>query len=258
MGHGPRAEGPSPSRTSPVSVAASRICSAPSSTGESGNPRRAPDGPRKGRNVEYVVEVGFETAVRGGRIGINLPITEECATCQGSGETPGSGSKSCSECKGSGTVSFGQGGFAVKRPCPACVGRGTIPEKPCNACEGTGTVRQTRKIQVTVPRGAENGSKVRLTGQGERGSLGGKRGDLADHLQGEAPPILQTGRAGSRGDRSRQHRPGISGVEDPRSYGGREKRSSSAFRREHNRAPGSGSGARGLRRVGGSGISTWR
>ena len=66
----------------------------------------------------------------------------------------------------------------MKRPCPACMGRGTIPDKPCPACRGTGTVRQTRKIQVTVPKGVENGSKVRLTGQGERGSLGGKPGDL--------------------------------------------------------------------------------
>ena len=136
-------------------------------------PSQAPKGPAKGRNVEYLVEVAFETAVRGGRIGINVPITEECATCGGSGATPGTSSKSCSECKGSGHVSFGQGGFAVKRPCPACMGRGIIPEKPCNPCDGSGTVRQNRKIQVTVPRGVENGSKVRLTGQGERGSSGG-------------------------------------------------------------------------------------
>ena len=135
-------------------------------------------GPRKGRNVEYVVEVNFETSVKGGRISINVPITEECATCGGSGAAPGTSSKPCAECKGSGTVSFGQGGFAVKRPCPACIGRGTIPEKPCGACDGSGTVRQNRKIQVSVPRGVENGSKVRLTGQGERGTLGGKPGDL--------------------------------------------------------------------------------
>jgi molecular chaperone DnaJ len=143
--------------------------------------RREPQrgrGPEKGRNVEYVVEIGFETAVRGGRVSISVPITEECATCGGSGETPGTGAKSCGECKGSGTVSFGQGGFAVKRPCPACMGRGTIPEKPCSPCQGTGTVRQSRKIQVTVPRGVEPGSKVRLTGQGERGTKGGQPGDL--------------------------------------------------------------------------------
>lgn len=135
-------------------------------------------GPSKGRNVEYLVDIPFETSVRGGRININVPITEECAACGGSGAAPGTSSKICPECKGSGTVSFGQGGFAVKRPCPACMGRGTIPETPCKACDGTGTVRQTRKIQVTVPKGVESGSKVRLTGQGERGSLGGKPGDL--------------------------------------------------------------------------------
>jgi len=141
-------------------------------------PSRGRAGPSKGRNVEYVVEVAFETSIRGGRISINVPITEECAACGGSGAAPGTSSKTCSECKGSGTVSFGQGGFAVKRPCPACMGRGTIPETPCKPCDGTGTVRQNRKIQVTVPRGVESGSKVRLTGQGERGSLGGIPGDL--------------------------------------------------------------------------------
>ncbi|MFO8173070.1 MAG: J domain-containing protein [Longimicrobiales bacterium] len=142
---------------------------------EPGAPRR---GPSQGRNVEYLVEVSFETAVRGGRVTIDVPITEECASCGGSGAAPGAGSKTCPECRGSGTVSFGQGGFAVKRPCPACMGRGIIPERPCPSCDGTGTVRQNRKIQVTVPKGAEDGSRVRLSGQGERGRSGGKPGDL--------------------------------------------------------------------------------
>lgn len=135
-------------------------------------------GPNKGRNVEYLVEVAFETSVKGGRISISVPITEECATCGGSGASPKTATKACKECKGSGTVSFGQGGFAVKRPCPACMGKGSIPENPCKPCNGSGTVRQDRKIQVTVPKGVESGSKVRLSGQGERGSLGGKPGDL--------------------------------------------------------------------------------
>jgi molecular chaperone DnaJ len=141
-------------------------------------PPKGKAGPSQGRNVEYLVEISFETAVRGGRVTISVPITEECATCGGSGAKPGTSSKSCSECKGTGTVSFGQGGFAVKRPCPACMGRGTIPENPCTPCEGSGTVRQNRKIQVTVPKGAEDGSKVRIPGQGERGKMGGKPGDL--------------------------------------------------------------------------------
>lgn len=135
-------------------------------------------GPRKGQDVEYVVELSFETAVKGGKVSIDVPITEECATCSGSGAAPGSSVKTCSECGGSGQVSFGQSGFAVKRPCPACLGRGTIPEKPCPACSGRGSLRQSRKVQVTVPKGVDTGSKLKLSGQGERGASGGPPGDL--------------------------------------------------------------------------------
>jgi molecular chaperone DnaJ len=135
-------------------------------------------GPRKGQNVEYVVEVPFLTAARGGKLPVEVAITEDCATCGGDGTAPGTSTRTCKECGGSGTVAFGQGGFAVKRPCPACFGRGKIPESPCASCEGRGTVRQRRKIQISVPVGVETGSKVRLSGQGERGKGGGAPGDL--------------------------------------------------------------------------------
>jgi len=137
-----------------------------------------PVGPAKGNDVEYVVEIPFETAVSGGKISITVPITEECATCGGDGATPGSGTRRCGECGGSGSVSFGQGGFAVQRPCPACFGKGKVPEKPCASCVGRGEVRQERKIQVSVPTGVDSGSKLKLSGQGERGSKGGAPGDL--------------------------------------------------------------------------------
>jgi len=135
-------------------------------------------GPAKGRSVEYSVEISFLTAAKGGKISIDVPITEECATCGGSGSSPGTGTKKCSECKGTGAISFGQGGFAVNRPCPACFGRGQIPELPCKACSGSGTVRQNRRFKITVPKGVEAGSKVSMSGKGERGSRGGKPGDL--------------------------------------------------------------------------------
>jgi molecular chaperone DnaJ len=135
-------------------------------------------GPKKGRNVEYVVDISFKRAVEGGKVTISVPVTEDCARCKGGGAEPGTALKTCSECDGSGTVSFGQGGFAVKRPCPNCMGRGKIPETPCSVCGGSGTVRQSRTLQVTVPQGVETGSKVRLSGQGERGSGGGAAGDL--------------------------------------------------------------------------------
>jgi molecular chaperone DnaJ len=145
----------------------------PKSSGQ--EPKR---GPAKGRSIEYLVEISFLTAAKGGKISIDVPITEECATCGGSGASPGTGAKKCRECKGTGAISFGQGGFAVSRPCPACFGRGKIPESPCKACSGSGMVRQNRRFKITVPKGVEAGSKVRLSGKGERGSRGGKPGDL--------------------------------------------------------------------------------
>lgn len=141
-------------------------------------PESRPKGPIRGRNVDYAVEVEFLKAAQGGKISLSVPITEECTVCGGSGGAPGAAWKACSECRGSGNVSFGQGGFAVKRPCPACVGRGRRADRPCDPCGGDGKVHQKRKIQVSVPSGVQNGSKVRLTGQGERGEKGGAPGDL--------------------------------------------------------------------------------
>ncbi|MBI4540462.1 MAG: molecular chaperone DnaJ [Gemmatimonadetes bacterium] len=134
--------------------------------------------PQKGPDVEYVVDIDFELAARGGKIQITVPISEECAVCGGSGGEPGAKMQRCAECGGSGTVTFGQGGFAIKRPCPACMGRGSTPEQPCHACNGSGVVRQQRQLQLNVPVGVEPGSKLRLSGQGERGALGGPPGDL--------------------------------------------------------------------------------
>ncbi|HSG49148.1 MAG TPA: molecular chaperone DnaJ [Longimicrobiales bacterium] len=133
---------------------------------------------RKGREVEYVVDISFETAVLGGKISIEVPITEDCATCGGDGAAPGTTVTTCRECGGSGEVSFGQPGFAVKRPCPACFGRGRLPETPCPSCGGRGEVRQARKIQVTVPRGSDESTRLRIPGQGEKGAAGGPPGDL--------------------------------------------------------------------------------
>ena len=135
-------------------------------------------GPERGHSVEYAVDIPFELAARGGKLPISVPVTETCATCHGSGAAPGTTPVTCPECRGSGTVTFGQGGFAVSRPCPACYGRGTIPTDPCPTCQGQGTVRQQRQINITVPAGVDTGSKLRIPGQGEPGAAGGPRGDL--------------------------------------------------------------------------------
>lgn len=135
-------------------------------------------GKQRGGHVEYLVEIPFLTAVTGGKVAVDVAVTEECAVCHGEGAKPGTEVRRCDECKGTGTVSFGQGGFAVKRPCPACFGRGKIPQALCDSCHGKGAVRQQRRIEINVPPGVDTGSKVRLSGQGERGREGGPPGDL--------------------------------------------------------------------------------
>ena len=132
----------------------------------------------RGNDVEYLVEIPFKTAARGGKITITVPITDECATCNGSGSAPGTKPRVCDECKGSGVISFGQGGFAVQRPCPKCYGRGTIPTAPCPVCNGSGQVREQRQIMLAVPAGVDTGSKLRVAGQGEKGAGGAPAGDL--------------------------------------------------------------------------------
>ena len=143
-----------------------------------GRKRQARTGPQRGNDVDYTVEISFETAARGGAVSVVVPVTEDCAVCGGMGATPGSRMVVCTECGGSGNVSFGQGGFAVNRPCPACYGRGQIPAEPCASCGGTGKVRHERQIRVKVPAGIDTGSKLRLSGQGAGGGAGGAPGDL--------------------------------------------------------------------------------
>lgn len=132
----------------------------------------------RGNDVEYLVEIPFKTAARGGRITITVPITDECATCNGSGSAPGTKPQVCPECKGAGMISFGQGGFAVQRPCPNCLGRGSVPTVPCQVCGGSGQVREQRQIMLAVPPGVDTGSKLRVAGQGEKGHAGAPAGDL--------------------------------------------------------------------------------
>lgn len=135
-------------------------------------------GAEQGQTVETTLEVPFRVAASGGRIPVELEVTEECGTCHGNGAAPGATVKVCPECSGRGVISFGQGGFAVNRPCPQCMGRGQIPSEPCPTCGGTGEVRARKKLMVQVPAGIDSGAKIRLKGQGGRGASGGAPGDL--------------------------------------------------------------------------------
>ena len=145
--------------------------------GRRGRPRGGPSAPQRGQNVEYTVEVPLAMAARGGRLNVSIPMSQSCAVCGGSGAKPGTGMVTCPECGGTGNVAFGQGGFAVTRPCPNCYGRGQVPSDPCRNCGGSGTVREQKDVALRVPAGVDTGSKLRLSGQGER-VAGGPPGDL--------------------------------------------------------------------------------
>ncbi len=137
-----------------------------------------PSGPEKGQTVEANLDIPFRTAARGGKVPIELEVSEECPTCHGSGAAPGASLKICPECNGRGVISFGQGGFAVNRPCPVCLGRGQVPTEPCPTCNGNGEIRARRKVLINVPPGVDTGSKIRLKGQGGKGTRNGPSGDL--------------------------------------------------------------------------------
>jgi molecular chaperone DnaJ len=132
----------------------------------------------RGETLEAVVEVPFRVAALGGKVPVTLPVTEPCDTCKGSGAAPGATLDTCPECKGRGTIAFGQGTFTVNRPCPRCRGRGKVPSEPCPTCRGAGQVRTERRVLITVPAATEAGDRVRLKGQGQAGQSGAPAGDL--------------------------------------------------------------------------------
>lgn len=136
--------------------------------------------------VETVLHIPLRVAALGGRVPVTLPMAEVCPTCGGKGGAPGSSIVTCSECKGRGTISFGQGGFAVNRPCPVCRGKGRIPSEPCPTCRGAGEVRVEKAVTITVEPGTEDGTRVRLKGQGAKG-----KGDLIVTFQVDADPFFR-------------------------------------------------------------------
>ncbi|HVE78437.1 MAG TPA: J domain-containing protein [Gemmatimonadaceae bacterium] len=139
--------------------------------------------PERGQDVEATLEIPFRVAALGGKVPIEIDVNDECTTCHGTGGAPGAKITACPECNGRGVVSFGQGGFAVNRPCPNCLGRGTVPSERCPTCGGTGEVRTRRKVLITVPPGTDSGSRTRLKGQGAHGDGSAPAGDLVITFQ---------------------------------------------------------------------------
>ena len=144
-----------------------------------GRPSR---GPQRGQDIRYDLEISLEQAYAGLGTEIEVPRTERCPECNGSGAKPGTSPKKCPECGGAGQIQHIQNAgfmhFARIEPCRKCRGKGTIIEKPCNLCRGAGIVERDRRISIKIPPGVDTGSQLLLRGEGDAPNGGGRRGDL--------------------------------------------------------------------------------
>ncbi len=144
--------------------------------GNSGGQRR--QATQRGADLRYNLQVSLEDAFKGRQQKITLTTSVACAACHGSGGEKGSSPIECPTCQGSGKIRAQQGFFTIERTCHTCQGNGRIIEKPCKACAGSGTVRKERSLNVSIPAGVEEGTRIRLGGEGEAGFRGGPAGDL--------------------------------------------------------------------------------
>ncbi|MBG51107.1 MAG: molecular chaperone DnaJ [Alphaproteobacteria bacterium] len=140
--------------------------------------QRSNGGRARGADLRYNMSITLEEAYEGKKAQIRVPSSVSCDTCAGSGATPGSKPINCNTCGGSGRVRAAQGFFSIERTCPSCHGRGQVIEDPCKSCHGQGRVQKERTLSVTIPQGVEEGTRIRLSGEGEAGMRGGPAGDL--------------------------------------------------------------------------------
>lgn len=140
--------------------------------------RARPRGPSKGEDTAYSVEVDLEDAIFGRTMQVDLQREAACSTCNGSGSNPGTSRKTCPTCMGAGSVAQGKGFMQTAQTCPTCHGEGTINPSPCQACGGNGVVQRSERLNVKIPAGVDNGSKVRVAGMGGPGERGGPAGDV--------------------------------------------------------------------------------
>ena len=133
---------------------------------------------RRGADLRYDLEISLEDAFHGKEVEIEVDIAAACEPCSGSGSEPGTGKRRCNMCGGHGKVRTQQGFFMMERTCPTCQGRGEVIDKPCRACRGEGRVDQRQKLEVSIPRGVDTGTRIRLSGKGEAGPFGAPPGDL--------------------------------------------------------------------------------
>ncbi len=135
-------------------------------------------GRERGADLRYNMEISLVDAYGGKQAQIRVPTSIACEVCAGKGAKPGTTPSTCPTCAGHGKVRASQGFFTIERTCPACHGRGEYIEDPCASCNGAGRVTKERTLQVSIPAGVEDGTRIRLAGEGEAGVRGGPTGDL--------------------------------------------------------------------------------
>jgi molecular chaperone DnaJ len=140
--------------------------------------RRGPNGGARGTDLRFNMEVTLEEAFAGKSTQIKVPSSVHCGDCKGTGGRDGAQPVECSACRGAGKIRATQGFFTIERTCPTCQGAGRVIRDPCRGCGGSGRVRKEKTLAVSIPAGVEDGTRIRLSGEGEAGMRGAPNGDL--------------------------------------------------------------------------------
>lgn len=139
--------------------------------------------PTKGADLRYDLEITLEEAAFGGEREIKYKRWESCTNCSGTGVKPGSSPTVCPSCGGTGYIRYSQGFFSVSKTCNRCAGKGKIINDPCPHCSGAGRLRVEHTLRIKIPPGVDNGTKLKVSGEGEIGEFGGPRGDLYIYIE---------------------------------------------------------------------------
>jgi molecular chaperone DnaJ len=156
-----------------------------------GGGRNRRRGPQRGEDIRYDLEISFEDAMKGLSADIQIPRNEPCTKCSGTGAEPNGGLVTCNACSGRGEVIYQQSFLSIRKTCPTCNGRGKVIRQACSQCRGEGFSRSEKKLKVTIPAGVDNGTGLRLTGEGNPGPPGTQPGDLYVVIKVAEHPVYE-------------------------------------------------------------------
>ncbi len=156
-----------------------------------GRQQRGRGGALRGQDLRYDLEMTLEEAFAGKSATLEVEVAAACEPCKGTGAKSGTAPRACTTCGGQGRVGMRQGLFMVERTCPACHGNGQVISDPCESCRGAGRVEKAKTLNVNIPRGVDDGTRIRVAGEGEGGARGGPPGDLYIFVHLKAHPVFK-------------------------------------------------------------------